>query len=119
GLPDGSDNCPRVPNPSQADTDGDGAGDACDSDADGDGLLGDLDVCPAVPNAPVAAPGYAESDEGDLSGDPGSPTEVASLEVNHVAEVEGTVGGAGDFEDWLSARGTSGGVLVIRVLSGD
>ena len=29
----GQDNCPRIPNPDQADTDGDGTGDRCDDDA--------------------------------------------------------------------------------------
>ncbi|MEO6196755.1 MAG: thrombospondin type 3 repeat-containing protein, partial [Dehalococcoidia bacterium] len=39
GVPDLSDNCPAVPNASQADTDGDLHGDACDGDDDGDGWI--------------------------------------------------------------------------------
>ena len=38
GIPDHSDNCPTVSNPSQTDTDQDTEGDACDLDDDGDGL---------------------------------------------------------------------------------
>jgi len=36
GVPDASDNCPSVYNPTQTDTDGDGLGDACDDDDDDD-----------------------------------------------------------------------------------
>ena len=36
---DGLDNCPSVPNPSQADLDNNGVGDACSDDVDGDGLI--------------------------------------------------------------------------------
>ena len=41
GIPDISDNCPDVWNPTQADIDGDDAGDDCDDDIDGDGIVND------------------------------------------------------------------------------
>lgn len=56
GIPDSSDNCPKVSNPDQKDSDGDGVGDACDNcpstanpdqkDSDGNGVG---DVCQAPP----------------------------------------------------------------------
>lgn len=57
GIPDDEDNCPTIPDASQADTDADGSGDACDAcpadpfnDGDGDGVCGDVDNCPLVAN---------------------------------------------------------------------
>ncbi len=38
GVPDGTDNCPLIPNTNQVDTDVDGLGDVCDPDNDQDGL---------------------------------------------------------------------------------
>jgi FG-GAP-like repeat/FG-GAP repeat/Thrombospondin type 3 repeat len=64
------DNCPTIPNPTQADADADGRGDVCDpcpgdplDDADGDGVCGDVDNCPGDPN-----PDQADAD-GDGLGD--------------------------------------------------
>ena len=45
GVGDQVDNCPYVPNASQANRDGDLLGDACDDDDDGDGILDLSDSC--------------------------------------------------------------------------
>ena len=63
---DGLDNCPSVPNDSQADQDGNGVGDACEAslvDGDGDGVGDILDNCPADSNA------GQEDFDGDGDGD--------------------------------------------------
>jgi hypothetical protein len=53
-VTDGSDNCPQLRNPSQADQDGDGSGDGCDPDLDGDGRLNAVDNCPRTINVDQA-----------------------------------------------------------------
>jgi len=63
GVPDGTDNCPNVANPDQADTDGDGTGNACEPDTDGDGVIDDVDNCDNADN-----PDQQDSD-GDGTGD--------------------------------------------------
>ena len=45
GIPNATDNCPNVSNPTQADCDGNGVGDACELDCNGNGLA---DVCEFV-----------------------------------------------------------------------
>jgi hypothetical protein len=67
GIPDVSDNCPSVSNPSQADLDHDGEGDACDADVDGDGSPNSADNCPTTFN-----PSQADAD-GDGLGDACDP----------------------------------------------
>ncbi len=55
GVPDSTDNCPNVTNPSQTDSNRNGIGDACESssgdDRDGDGVPDATDNCPDTPNA--------------------------------------------------------------------
>ena len=46
GIIDSDDNCPFVPNPSQADDNNDGVGDACQNDCDGDQVEDEFDACP-------------------------------------------------------------------------
>jgi hypothetical protein len=54
GVPDASDNCPKVANANQADLDHDGIGNVCDSDRDGDGIRNAVDNCPSRSNASQA-----------------------------------------------------------------
>jgi hypothetical protein len=44
GVHDGTDNCPAISNPDQADFDGDKLGNACDPDSDNDGLSDEVEI---------------------------------------------------------------------------
>ncbi len=50
GVPDSTDNCPFLSDPSQADRDQDGQGDACDDDSDNDGVPDESDNCWLIAN---------------------------------------------------------------------
>jgi hypothetical protein len=84
GVIDGNDNCPRVPNPGQADADGDGTGDACDltpnGDTDRDGVDNLTDNCPTVVN-----PAQTDTD-GDGAGDPCDPTPLGDADNDGVGD---------------------------------
>ncbi|MFN7132806.1 MAG: thrombospondin type 3 repeat-containing protein, partial [Myxococcales bacterium] len=67
GIPDSSDNCPTVANPTQANNDGDSLGDACDPDDDNDGVPDGSDNCPLLANANQA------NADGDSLGDACDP----------------------------------------------
>ena len=62
GVLNGADNCPFVPNPSQADVDSNGIGDAC-QDTDADTVLDINDNCPVIANTNQA------NIDGDTMGD--------------------------------------------------
>ena len=91
GVPDSTDNCDTVPNPSQTDTDGDAIGDVCEAappspDTDGDGVLNAEDNCPDVAN-----PGQEDVNQNDV-GDACEPPEPPEpLESVNVSEVSGNV----------------------------
>ena len=72
---DANDNCPRVPNPDQADRDGDGRGDLCDNcpatpnaaqiDDDADGIG---DACDEIGCVPLGNPDVCDGRDGDCDG---------------------------------------------------
>lgn len=71
GVPDASDNCFEVSNPSQRDDSGDGIGDLCDPDFDDDGIVGVVDYTifrASYQQTVTPAPPYVDLDDDDHVG---------------------------------------------------
>ena len=69
GYDNAQDNCPDVPNPTQANLDSDSQGDACDTDRDGDGTANSDDLCPDAYGLQAPISWYRDADS-DGAGDP-------------------------------------------------
>src|SRR2546423_246018 len=95
GVPDGSDNCPAVYNPSQTDSDFDLAGDACDDDIDGDGSANAADAFPLDPSEQVDTDGDGIGDNADTDGD-GYADSVDALPDDRTEHVDSDGDGVGD-----------------------
>ena len=91
GLCDGDDNCPRVPNPDQADRDFDDVGDACDNcpdianldqlDEDGDGIGDPCDPFSCVPSGDEVCDGV--DNDCDMAIDEGLPGLGGACDSGH------------------------------------
>ncbi len=111
GWPDGEDNCPDLPNPSQVDSDLDERGDQCDicpydryDDEDLDGVCANADNCPKIWNVDQV------DDDGDLignacdncglvvnSGQEDSDGWFRNYDFNYALDAGGGLPGPGDF----------------------
>lgn len=137
GVPDAADNCPSVPNPSQADCDGDGQGDACEGTGDcnangvpdpcdlSSGTSADIDSNGKPDECQtVTVPGTSQTIQSAIDAAPASEMRIIQVAAGTYRErldIDGKpvrIVGAGSASTIVDAAGLGGTAVTVRGAAG-